>query len=247
MADARACGPERGFTVAETLVALLLGCLIAALAVGTAGRQRTLQASLAHRAEALAALRIARHLLGREVRAGDGTEEVGADTLALRAYRGVGVVCAASADPRSLVVHVAGVRDPDPDKDSVRVVGAGGGEAVLALVAREPGASPCAGAGATVAERWTLSGAGPEEPLIARYFERGSYHLDGGALRYRRGAAGRQPITPEVLLTPPSGFRAPGARVVRAELYLPGDDDSTPSLVLSFGRMGAPAGGPPGG
>ncbi|HIF20809.1 MAG TPA: hypothetical protein EYQ27_02630 [Gemmatimonadetes bacterium] len=53
---------------------------------------------------------------------------------------------------------------------------------------------------------WRLS-VTPDEPVVlARLFERGSYHISGKALRYRRGGAGRQPLTPEVLDTPPSGF-----------------------------------------
>lgn len=224
-----------GFTVAETLVALLLGCLLATLAVGTFARQRTLQATLAHRAEALAAVRVARHLLGRELRAGDGTEEVGSDTLALRAYRGVGVVCATGADDHELVVRVEGVREPDPDKDSVRVTGAGGVDLVLSLEERVPASVPCPGPPGGVAERWRLSGTLPAAPLMGRYFERGSYHLDRGALRYRRGGAGRQPLTPEVLLTPPSAFRARRTGPPEVELYLPGDSGGAPSLVLSHG------------
>ncbi len=47
----------------------------------------------------------------------------------------------------------------------------------------------------------------PEESIVlARLFERGSYHVSGAALRYRRGRGGRQPLTPEVFDTPPSGF-----------------------------------------
>jgi hypothetical protein len=34
--------------------------------------------------------------------------------------------------------------------------------------------------------------------VLARLFERGSYHLTGSALRYRRGGSGRQPLTPEI-------------------------------------------------
>jgi hypothetical protein len=216
--------------------------MIAALAVQTFARQRAVQASLARRAEALAAVRIARHLLGRELRAGDGSAEVAADTLALRAYRGVGIVCAASADARDMVVRVDGVREPDPAKDSVRLVGAEGGDVVLALVARAPAPADCPAVSGTAIERWRLSRDAPPAPLLARYFERGSYHLDRGALRYRRGGAGRQPLTPEVLLTPPSRFvpgglgGLGGAASLGLELYLPGDSGAAPSLVLSLGR-----------
>jgi len=234
-------GRRTGFTLVEALVALLLGSLLAALSVGTFARQRTLQATLAHRAEALGTLRIVRSLLDRELRGGDGTEEVGEDTLALRAYRGTGVVCGASADARELVVRVEGVRAPDPDKDSVLVRGAGGGERIAALLDRvaEPGG--CPGGRAGTVERWRLSEVPPPAPLLARWFERGTYHLQGAALRYRSGAGGRQPLTPETLLTPPSRFflLRPGARA--AELFLAGDSAGVPSLVAPLGR---PAGAP---
>jgi hypothetical protein len=35
--------------------------------------------------------------------------------------------------------------------------------------------------------------------LLARVFERGSYHLEDRAIRYRLGEAGRQPLTAERL------------------------------------------------
>ena len=43
-------------------------------------------------------------------------------------------------------------------------------------------------------EMWTVD---PPVPgaLVARVFERGSYSVSGGALRYRRGLGGRQPLT----------------------------------------------------
>jgi hypothetical protein len=229
--------------VLEALVALLLGSLVVALSVGTFARQRAAQAGLTHRAEALDARRVARHLLRRELRGGDGSEEVGDDTLALRAYRGVGVVCAAGLSARELVVRVEGVRAPEPAKDSVRVRGMGGAPRVLALVARRSDPTACPGASRGMVERWRLSGAVPAAPLVARYFERGSYHLDGAALRYRRGAAGRQPITPQVLRTPPSRFLPRAGRAPTVELFLVGDTGSTPSAVLSLGGPEGPPGG----
>jgi hypothetical protein len=44
-------------------------------------------------------------------------------------------------------------------------------------------------------------------PSLVRLFESGEYHLADGALRYRRGGGGRQPLTPERLGLG-SGFRA---------------------------------------
>lgn len=234
---------EGGFTVMEALVALLLGWLLTALALGTLARQRTVQSGLARRAETLAALRIARHVLRDEVRSGDGTEAFGGDSVALRAYRGVGVVCAPAPGPRDLVVRVRGIRAPDPAKDSVAVVGAEGGTQVFALELRGPSSVPCPSVAGEGVEEWRLSGDVPGEPLVARFFERGSYHLSGAALRYRRGAAGRQPLTPEVLRTPPSHFLVGAPEGVEVELFVQRDDGAAPAHVFSLGRgVGGPDG-----
>jgi hypothetical protein len=232
-----------GFTVMETLVALLAGWLLTALALGTLARQRTVQAELARRAEALAALRISRHVLRGEVDAGDGTELFGGDSVALRAYRGVGIVCAPAPDARDLIVRVRGIRAPDPAKDSVAVVGADGWTQVLALELRGSAPVPCPSSTGEGVERWRLSGDVHAEPLVARFFERGSYHLSGAALRYRRGAAGRQPLTPEVLRTPPSRFRADAPEGVELELFVEGDGGAASAHVFSLG----PGGGRPDG
>jgi hypothetical protein len=42
----------------------------------------------------------------------------------------------------------------------------------------------------------------PPQTVLVRLFERGSYHLSGSALRYRRGGSGRQPLTPEIWSMP---------------------------------------------
>ena len=48
--------------------------------------------------------------------------------------------------------------------------------------------------------------------VVARLFERGSYHLSDATLRYRRGASGRQPLTPEVWSVA-TGWRLSGQRL----------------------------------
>jgi hypothetical protein len=47
-------------------------------------------------------------------------------------------------------------------------------------------------------ETWRLDAPADPHAVVARLFEKGSYHLALAALRYRRGASGRQPLTPEV-------------------------------------------------
>ena len=56
-------GPAGGFSVAEALVALLLGCLVVGVALATLGRQRAVQSELTARAERLGAARLARHFM----------------------------------------------------------------------------------------------------------------------------------------------------------------------------------------
>ena len=71
----------------------------------------------------------------------------------------------------------------------------------LVSVAAEPscaGEAPFDAGVGSVGERWRL-GAAPADPVLLRLFETGSYHLSGGALRYRRGSGGRQPLTAAVL------------------------------------------------
>lgn len=237
MNQRRRRGASGGFTLAELLVAVLLSYLLVALALGSVARQRSLLRLLGERADRLAAARTARHLLGEEARAaaGDGAWSVGEDSLALRAFRGHALPCGAPSGPRELRVSAVGVRAPDPEKDSVLLVRASGAVVMLALTDRSPTSSPCAGAGGT-AERWVLSGPVPLDVTAARWFERGAYHLSAGALRYRRGLGGRQPLTPEVLKTPGSGFRpASGGEGVDVVL----EAGETASLPWAFRMRGA--------
>lgn len=202
----------RGFSLAEALVALLLGALIVQVALGFIVRQAEVQRSLAHRAEELASVRVTRTLLGAEVRWGDGLEagwEISTDSVRLRAYRGLAWICPEHPASDEVVAVVRGVRAPDPEKDSLWIYAEDGSVHVLALRSRTPsGVDACAGTAPMPTERWRLSGDVPKGALLARFFERGSYHLQAASLRYRRGMAGRQPLTPAVLRTPPSGFSA---------------------------------------
>ena len=197
-----------GFTLLEALVALLLSCLMVSLALGTLSRHRDMLRRLGERADRLAAARTARYLLGAEARAaaGEGAWSVGEDSLALRSFRGYALACGAPTAERELQVSAVGVRAPDPDKDSVLLLRASGGSVALALLERSASSGPCPAVVGPV-QRWALSGPVPGDVVVARWFERGSYHLTAKALRYRRGLGGRQPLTPEVLATPGSGFR----------------------------------------
>lgn len=212
-------GRERGgFTVLETIVGLLLGLLLASLALGTLAAQRRTQQALTLRAEILEAVRITRYLLGEEARAsrgGGGALSVADDSLALRSFRGGGVVCPGGGGGAVLEVRPRGVRLPQEGLDSVVLIHPTAAPVALLLVERGGAPGGCRGQGGEGWERWTLSAPAPAGAAFARYFRRGSYHLRQGALRYSTGASGRQPLTPEVLDTRRSRFaiHPRGARV----------------------------------
>jgi hypothetical protein len=110
------------------------------------------------------------------------------DSVRLRSFRGLAVPCART-EPERVLVHYSGLRQPDPDKDSVLVI-APAGESVFALHALRDSTGSCAS--------WQLSA--PAATLgILLVFESGAYSLTDGALRYRVGASGRQPITDEII------------------------------------------------
>ena len=139
-------------------------------------------------------------VLGEELEGGRAVIDVGrpaADSFGMRAFRGTAIVCA-QEDSTMFVVRRVGTRSPDPDKDSVLTLTTDGRWLVgrLAAWSRAPGTCPSRSRGRE--ERWHIRHP-PGSGVLFRLFERGSYHLTGGALRYRIGRGGRQPITPPVL------------------------------------------------
>jgi hypothetical protein len=218
--------------VIEAVTALVLGLLVVQLSLGVLARARSAEARLTARAESLEAVRIARHIVGREVRRGRAGRDwtvFGRDSLVLRAFRGVGEICPWRPGVREILVAYRGVREADASKDSVLLMDRDGTWTARALVWVGGSDVSCPQAPTVAVERWRLDRDAPAGVVLARVFERGSYHLTGGALRYRRGAAGRQPLTPEVLRTPPSGFDRSGDAVV---LLMTPDDGA--------GAVGAP-------
>jgi hypothetical protein len=137
-------------------------------------------------------------VITHEIRALDTRRDgfsVATDSAGLRAFRGVAVVCA--ADSVSADVRYRGLRSPDPAKDSLLVLEGAGAERALPLAGTGAGAacSPQPGESALAVR----PGAGLMPGDVILVFERGDYHLAGGALRYRRGAGGRQPLTADIL------------------------------------------------
>lgn len=169
----------------------------------------------------------------------------GPDSIRIRAFRGAGVLCGASG--REVRLHYTGVRRPDPDKDSVLLVTGGGElgpfglESAAGAVQGEAWERPlgCDGAGLM---RLTLSVSPGPVSGVGLVFETGAYHLRNGALRYRRGGGGRQPLT-EGLLDDPEIEWVSDAAV----LVLPLLGDSLPRLnpVERRLRLTFLNGGPP--
>lgn len=190
-----------GATLVETLVALLLGLLVLQAGMAAVGRTRLAHARTMERADALSAVRLTGALLRAETEAGRAGEDwvMDGSSLALRAYRGTGLVCGEHEAPRALVVSYAGYRRPDPTKDSVEVVYADGARTVIELTGLTTGPLTCQGTAIEGSLTLELGVPVPPGGVLARVFERGAYSLSDRALRYRRGAGGRQPLTPEIL------------------------------------------------
>ena len=199
----RPSGPQSsgpcGVTVVEVLVSLLMGLAVITLGASAFARQSTLASRLRSEVELLSARRLAAIVIGKELRAGvrgrDWTVQA-SNSLSLRAFRGWGLVCGIGAEPGKIVVDYLGERATNPAKDSVLILTAEGWRQAD-LTRRSAEGSSCAPNLGGDPEVWTID---PPVPgaLVARIFERGSYHISDGALRYRRGLGGRQPLTLDV-------------------------------------------------
>ncbi len=217
-------------------MSLLLGLAVISLGWSALAHQRTVASRLRSELDLLSARRLAAIVIGKELRAGvrgrDWTVQA-PDRLSLRAFRGWGLVCGIGAEPGKVVVVYHGERVANPVKDSVLILTADGWRRAD-LTRRAAGAPSCAMDPGRDTEVWTID---PPVPggLVARVFERGSYHVNGGALRYRRGLGGRQPLTLDVFDDDRSTLEArPDGVVLRliADGLGPGGD--TTSAALQF-------------
>jgi hypothetical protein len=179
-------------SVAELiLVATLFGVVLAGVARFAAAQSRA-AAVQQDRLRLEEAVRTAVVILGAELRV-LATGDVGAagpDSVRLRAFRGAGAVC--RQEEGRLVLRYAGLRLPDPDRDSVVVITADSEYALAFLAAHR--VEEC-DRGVAITLHAQPSGV----PALALVFETGAYSVGDGAVRYRRGAGGRQPLTEAVL------------------------------------------------
>ena len=190
-----------GFSLTEVLIVLLLLTLVVLGAWGVLVRHGNAGKAVALRAEALEMVRTLAWLLPRELsssRAGSDWELRDPAYLQLRAFRGLGLKVDLPSGPGAWMVCYGGTRVPVPEKDSVLLLGSDGRWRAHDLRGRSSTGDPCPGWPGRKVEGWVLFPA-PGDAILGRVFETGSYHLADGALRYRRGEGGRQPLTPERL------------------------------------------------
>lgn len=214
----------RGAGLVEGVLAVLLLTLLVQGALGVLARQRRAATLLVEWDEAVKTVAIAQWVLADELRAGVAGRDwstPGSDTVGLRAFRGTALVCPSGVVDGRVLVHYGGVRRAEPAKDSVLLLDGIGRWRALELVAREDASERCPGAPGPGTEWWTLAGLPESVGPVARLFERGSYHVADGALRYRRGSGGRQPLTAP-RLGPGSRLRASAGGGVVVELRVPG-------------------------
>jgi hypothetical protein len=211
-------------SVLELVLVCFLFTVLSAGAARYAAGQRRLSESQQSRVRFQELVRTTAVIVGGDVRFLAVADITGSsdDSARIRAFRGGGVVC--GADGANVWIRYAGLRRPEPDKDSVLLLD-DGGEAVSAIVSTAVSDS-CDGS-----TRFTIDPPASGPGGHGLVFETGTYTVGGGALRYRRGRGGRQPLT-ESLLDPTSSLRldstgllirlvsdqtAPGSGVTRVE------------------------------
>jgi prepilin-type N-terminal cleavage/methylation domain-containing protein len=203
---------RRGFSLVELVVAMAIGGILAAALFGLLVAQLRIARETARRTTASDAVRVTSHVLGGEARrmAPRDLRAIARDSISIRAFRGAAIACA--RDGVSLGVRYRGDRAPDPAKDSVLVMAPLAVERSARLVDARAVAGPGPAAPDHCAVRpgetlmwWTFEPAVDTASLLL-LFENGSYYLTAGALRYRLGAEGRQPVSTELFLHPQTRF-----------------------------------------
>jgi len=188
---------EAGFSLLEALLGILLTGLLVHGGWSVLSLARKAGERVGEMAEELETVRTVAWILSEELSGGQEGRDwwLGVpDTVALRAFRGVAFPRGTDPDGGWRVCF-RGSRSPNPEKDSVLVLAGDGQWRPHGLKARLRVAGACLEDEEGRGEVWALepeAGAG----VFGRLFERGSYHATQGALRYRRGAGGRQPLTP---------------------------------------------------
>jgi len=216
----------------ELLVTLTLGAILALSLTAVLLTQLRMARVSTARAAVADAVRLVLHVLPAELRFSSAAADlhgVGGDSIAGRFPRLSGAACGAA--PGRLWARLEGMREPDPQKDSLLII-SGEGEAafVVSDAVPEPGPCPMTGPGTNYRLDTVGSPAGTGAVLV---FESGSYYLRDRAFRYRLGREGRQPLTEEAFQDQGSHLRL---RVDSAQARL----DITVAPVLAAGQSPLP-------
>lgn len=217
-------------TLLEALIALLLGVVVVSLAGRTLLHVTDVAREAVSRDDRLVARRVARLTLRSELSAlapGDVRSD-GGDSLRIRAIRGAGRICVIESN--AVVVDLTGSRATDPEKDSLELVGPLGSLRTVDVISATWAPGECGPTPLGRPARLESTGLIDTDLIFARVFETGAYHLSRGALRYRRGRGGRQPLTPQVwsrgsALSLEEGW-------VRVSIHEASRDSSTISLLV---------------
>jgi hypothetical protein len=189
----------------EVIVAGVLSSIVLACAAMLLQSQSRMAHNISTRSERNDAGRSALLTLRAELQTvtpATDLRSIARDSIASRIFRGIAVVCGFRSG--STYVRYEGLRLPDPAKDSAVQVGIEN-VTVLESVSSNDDACPH-----TINEEvltFTWQTAAPIGSLWL-VFESGAYHLSTNALRYRRGAESRQPITNEIINDRASSFAA---------------------------------------
>jgi hypothetical protein len=200
--------PRRGHTLVELAVALAAGGLLLGGVAVILDSQSRLATDVRRAAGEADLVRTAGAVIGAELRylLPDDRRAVAVDSLAVRVLRGVAYPCA-----RDSLFAYDGLRRPAPAKDSVAATVTGRTARVTGWVDVAPDHAvddPCRAWALPVMRLALEPSFHPDEPLVV--FESGAYHIAAGALRYRLGGEGRQPLTEELLDAGVSRFEATG-------------------------------------
>ncbi|MGQ0815138.1 MAG: hypothetical protein ACT4O1_11815 [Gemmatimonadota bacterium] len=221
-----------GAALIELVTAAVVMGILAVACATLIHSQVTLVRSISERAAANEALRTARLLLRAEFRDVDASDvrAVGRDSLAARVFRGRAVVCI--VEYPNAVLRYRGMRVPEPEKDSLLLVGE---ERVVAFSLGGTTRESCIPRSdeqvVTIATEVRL-----RANSVVLIFESGTYHLANNALRYRRAAEGKQPITDELIDHRASRFDAePRGRGIRVRLRSRAD---APAVTAADTRIG---------
>ncbi|HEY0809273.1 MAG TPA: hypothetical protein VGD49_03890 [Longimicrobiales bacterium] len=204
---------RRGSALIEALLASVLLVLVAATAATVLRTQSRIASDISLRGERNDAARSALLTLQAELQSIDPRPDlhaVGRDSIATRLFRGIAIVC--GARDSITFARYRGLRLPDATKDSALQLGV---ENVVAVQTAATSAQTCFPAPDEQVLALNL-GILPPPNSTWLIFETGAYHLSTNALRYRRGAESRQPITSEIIDDRHSSFRGMGDTSFRA-------------------------------